>query len=125
MLLLSRAGFEAENLDDFKGLNQRDPWYAFLMLLLMFSLAGVPPMVGFYAKLVGARRPRVKAGQIWLAVVAVMFSLIGAFYYLRVVKLMYFDEPEATAPRVGGAAACAGERLAAARAIGAVALASR
>ncbi len=97
VLLLSRAGFEAENLDDFKGLNARSPWYAFLMLLLMFSLAGVPPTVGFYAKL-SVLQPLLTADMTWLAVVAVLFSLIGAFYYLRIVKLMYFDEPTDTAP---------------------------
>ena len=97
ILLLSRAGFEAENLDDFKGLNARSPWYAFVMLLLMFSLAGVPPTVGFYAKL-SVLQPLLAGGMTWLAVVAVLFSLIGAFYYLRVVKLMYFDEPIDTAP---------------------------
>ena len=98
ILLLSRAGFEAENLDDFKGLNQRSPWYAFIMLLLMFSMAGIPPTVGFYAKLVGAAGGRSSAGYVWLAVVAVLFSLVGAFYYLRIVKLMYFDAPVDTAP---------------------------
>lgn len=92
ILLLSRAGFEAENLDDFKGLNQRSPWHAFLMLLLMFSMAGVPPTVGFYAKF-SVLQAIVEAGHVWLAAVAVLFSLIGAFYYLRIVKLMYFDEP--------------------------------
>jgi NADH-quinone oxidoreductase subunit N len=97
MLLLSRNGFEAENLDDFKGLNQRSPWYAFLMLLLMFSMAGVPPTVGFYAKF-SVLQAIVEAGHLWLAVIAVAFSLIGAFYYLRIVKLMYFDEPVDTAP---------------------------
>jgi NADH-quinone oxidoreductase subunit N len=96
IMLLSRAGFEAENLEDFKGLNARSPWYAFLTLLVMFSLAGVPPTVGFYAKF-SVLQAVVDAGQVWLAVVAVMFSLIGAFYYLRVVKLMYFDEPKDTA----------------------------
>ncbi len=97
MLLLSRNGFEAENLDDFKGLNQRSPWYAFLMLLLMFSMAGVPPTVGFYAKF-AVLQAIVEAGHLWLAVIAVVFSLIGAFYYLRIVKLMYFDEPVDTSP---------------------------
>jgi NADH-quinone oxidoreductase subunit N len=97
ILLLSRAGFEAENLDDFKGLNQRSPWYAFLMLLLMFSMAGVPPTVGFYAKL-AVLQAVISAGYIWLAVIAVLFSLIGAYYYLRLVKLMYFDAPADTAP---------------------------
>ena len=97
ILLLSRSGFEAENLDDFKGLNQRSPWYAFLMLLLMFSMAGVPPTVGFYAKLT-VLQAVVNAGYVWLAVVAVLFSLVGAFYYLRLVKLMYFDAPADAAP---------------------------
>ena len=97
VLLLSRAGFEAENLEDFKGLNARSPWYAFIMLLLMFSLAGVPPTVGFYAKL-SVLQPLLAADMVWLAVVAVLFSLIGAFYYLRIVKLMYFDEPIDSAP---------------------------
>jgi NADH-quinone oxidoreductase subunit N len=97
ILLLSRAGFEAENLDDFKGLNQRSPWYAFLMLLLMFSMAGVPPTVGFYAKL-AVLQAIINIGLIWLAVVAVLFSLVGAYYYLRLVKLMYFEAPEDTAP---------------------------
>jgi NADH-quinone oxidoreductase subunit N len=92
IMLLARAGFEAENIDDFKGLNQRSPWFAFVMLLLMFSLAGIPPMVGFYAKL-SVLQAVLGAGQVWLAVVAVLLSLIGAFYYLRVVKVMYFDAP--------------------------------
>jgi NADH-quinone oxidoreductase subunit N len=92
LLLLSRAGFECENLDDVKGLNRTHPWYAFIMLVLMFSLAGIPPTAGFYAKL-AVLSAAVDAGQAWLAVVAVVLSLIGAFYYLRVVKLMYFDEP--------------------------------
>jgi NADH-quinone oxidoreductase subunit N len=93
IMLLSRAGFEADQLDDFKGLNQRNPWYAFIMLLIMFSLAGIPPTVGFYAKL-SVFQAVIDRGMLWLAVVAVLFSLIGAFYYLRVVKLMYFDEPQ-------------------------------
>ena len=97
ILMLSRAGFEAENLDDFKGLNQRKPWYAFLMMLIMFSMAGVPPTVGFYAKL-SVLQAVVNAGYVWLAVVAVVFSLIGAFYYLRLVKLMYFDAPQDSTP---------------------------
>jgi len=95
VVLLSRAGFEAERLEDFKGLNTRSPWFAFLMLLLMFSLAGVPPTVGFYAKL-AVLQAVLGAGQVWLAVVAVLFALIGTFYYIRVVKLMYFDEPVET-----------------------------
>ena len=92
VLLLSRKGFEAEDLNDFKGLNQRSPWFAMVMLLTMFSLAGVPPTVGFYGKF-SVLSAVVQTGQIWLAVVAVLFSLIGAFYYLRVVKVMYFDDP--------------------------------
>jgi len=97
VLLLSRAGFEADQLDDFKGLNQRSPWYAFLMLLTMFSLAGIPPTVGFYAKF-AVIEAAVDVGLVWLAVVAVMASLIGAYYYLRIVKLMYFDDPVDTSP---------------------------
>jgi NADH-quinone oxidoreductase subunit N len=95
ILLLSRVGFEADQLDDFKGLNRRSPWLAFLMLLLMFSMAGVPPTVGFYAKL-SVLQAVVELGYVWLAVAAVVFSLVGAFYYLRIVKLMYFDEPHDT-----------------------------
>lgn len=99
IILLSRSGFEADKLEDLKGLNQRSPWFAFVMLMLMFSLAGVPPMVGFYAKLT-VLQAVLAAGQVWLAVLAVMFSLIGGFYYLRVVKLMYFDAPVDQSPIV-------------------------
>lgn len=95
IMLLSREGFEAEDLEDFRGLNQRNSWHAFIMLLAMFSLAGVPPTVGFYAKL-SVLSAVLDVGYIWLAVFAVIFSLIGAFYYLRVVKLMYFDAPVVT-----------------------------
>jgi NADH-quinone oxidoreductase subunit N len=97
IMLLSREGFEADTLNDFKGLNQRSPWLAFMMLLLMFSMAGVPPTVGFYAKL-SVLSAAVNSGHIPLAVIAVLFSLIGAFYYLRIVKLMYFDAPESHVP---------------------------
>jgi len=97
ILLLSREGFEAELLDDFKGLNQRSPWYAFLMLLTMFSMAGLPPTVGFYAKL-SVLQAAFAAGFVWTTVLAVMFSLVGAFYYLRIVKLMYFDAPQDVTP---------------------------
>jgi len=100
LLFLSRAGFECETLEDMKGLNRRSPWYAFIMLVLMFSLAGIPPTAGFYAKL-AVLSAAVNAGQVWLAVVAVLLSLIGAFYYLRVVKLMYFDEPKLVTPVAG------------------------
>ena len=92
ILLLSRAGFEAENLDDFKGLNQKSKWYAFVMLVLMFSLAGIPPAVGFFGKLF-VLQAALEAGYTWLVVYAVLMSVIGAFYYLRIVKLMYMDAP--------------------------------
>ena len=101
IMLLSRVGFEADNLNDFKGLNQRSPWLAFMMLLLMFSMAGMPPTVGFYAKF-SVLNAVVQSGHVWLAVVAVLFSLIGAFYYLRIVKLMYFDAPESHEPIIFG-----------------------
>jgi NADH-quinone oxidoreductase subunit N len=97
ILLLSRKGFEADTLDDLKGLNTRSPWWAFVMLLVMFSLAGMPPTIGFYAKLL-VLQAAVKAGFVWLAVVGVLAALVGAFYYLRIVKLMYFDEPTDGAP---------------------------
>jgi len=97
IMLLSRQGFEAENLEDFKGLNQRSPWYAFMMLLLMFSMAGVPPTVGFYAKL-SVLQAALQAGYTGLVIAAVLMSVIGAFYYLRIIKLMYFDAPKDTAP---------------------------
>jgi len=104
LLYLSRAGFDCEALDDMRGLNRRSPWYAFLMLVLMFSLAGVPPTAGFYAKL-AVLSAAVAAGQVWLAVAAVVLSLVGAFYYLRIVKLMYFDEPVDSVAIVQGSTA--------------------
>ena len=100
ILLLSRAGHENEAISDLAGLNQRSPLYAAVMAACMFSLAGVPPMIGFYAKF-SVLQALVTSGQTWLimmAIIAVIMSLIGAFYYLRVVKLMYFDEPVSTAP---------------------------
>jgi NADH-quinone oxidoreductase subunit N len=97
LLFLSRAGFDCEWLDDMRGLSKRSPWYAFLMMVLMFSLAGLPPTAGFYAKF-AVLSAAVSAGQLWLAVAAVVLSLVGAFYYLRIVKLMYFDEPKDNAP---------------------------
>jgi NADH-quinone oxidoreductase subunit N len=96
IIVLSRAGFEAYNINDFKGLNERSPWLAFMMLILMFSMAGVPPTVGFYAKL-SVLQSIVQVDMVWLAVTAVIFSVIGAFYYLRIVKTMYFDKPEDSA----------------------------
>ncbi len=95
ILLLSRSGAEAETLDDFKGLNQRSPWFAFIMLTILFSMAGVPFFVGFFAKF-SVLQAVVASKQYWLAIVTVLFSLIGAFYYLRVVKVMYFDQPAVT-----------------------------
>jgi len=90
--LMARSGFECEQIEDLKGLHRRSPWMALVMLALMFSLAGVPPTVGFYAKLI-VLEAVVLAGYLWVAVFAVMMSLVGAFYYLRVVKTMYFDGP--------------------------------
>jgi len=91
IILLTRKGFEADNIDDLKGLNQRSPWFAFMMLIIVFSMAGVPPTVGFWAKL-AVLKAVVNIDMLWLALVAVFFSIIGIFYYLRIVKLMYFDE---------------------------------
>lgn len=93
ILLSSRSGFEAENIDDLKGLNDHNPWLAFLMLLLLMSLAGMPVLVGFYAKLV-VLQAIIGAGFIGLAIYAVLFTVIGVYYYLRVVKAIYFDKPE-------------------------------
>ncbi len=93
IIVLSHSGIEAENIDDLRGLNDRHPWYAFMMLLFLFSMAGVPPLVGFYAKL-AVLQAVVQAGFVWLAVLAVIMSVVGAFYYLRAVKLMYFDKPK-------------------------------
>ena len=92
ILLLARAGFEAEEIDDFKGLNQRNPWYAFVMLLAMASLAGIPPLFGFFAKLL-VLKAAIDAGMLWLAIVAIVFAIIGMYYYLHVIKVMYFDAP--------------------------------
>jgi NADH-quinone oxidoreductase subunit N len=94
-MFLARSGFESEEISDLSGLGKRAPWLAGIMTLFMFSLAGVPPMVGFYAKLaiLQALITTNQASYIVLAVIAVMLSLVGAFYYLRVVKVMYFDQP--------------------------------
>ncbi len=102
VMLLSRQGFESEQIDDLKGLAKRSPWFAGMMAILMFSLAGLPPTVGFYAKLavLQAVVSTNVAGYIWLAVAAVLLSLVGSYYYLRVVKVMYFDEPTDTRPIV-------------------------
>ena len=92
ILLLARQGFEADKIADFKGLNARSPWFAGMMAILMFSLAGLPPFVGFWAKL-GVIQAVLGVHMIWLGVVAVLFSVVGAYFYLRIVKLMYFDDP--------------------------------
>src|SRR3569623_2361268 len=95
--LLSRAGFEAENLEDFKGLIERSPWFAAMKAILMFSMAVVPPVLGFWAKF-AVLESVVRAGMVWLAVVGVIFAIIGAYYYLRLVKLMYFDNADEKTP---------------------------
>jgi NADH-quinone oxidoreductase subunit N len=100
--IMSSKGFDADQLDDLKGLNQRNPWFAAMMMLLMFSMAGVPPTVGFFAKLF-VLDAVISIDMVWLAIVAVAFSVIGAFYYIRIVKLMYFDKPESEEPFVAGA----------------------
>jgi len=92
IVLLARRGFEADNIEDFKGLNARDPWSAGMVLCVMASLAGIPPFLGFWAKL-AVLRAAINGGMLWLAIVGVVFAVIGAFYYLRVIKVMYFDEP--------------------------------
>ena len=93
LMLLSDETHECENISDLAGLNQHNAWYAFLMLLTMFSMAGIPPLMGFYAKF-AVIKELLGAGYVWLSVFAVVMSLIGAFYYLRVVKVMYFDPAE-------------------------------
>ncbi len=97
ILLLARAGFECEMIDDLKGLNRRSPWFAGMMAIAMFSLAGVPPLFGFFAKVL-VLKAAIDAHMLWLAIVAIVFSIIGLFYYLRVVKVMYFDAPMEDAP---------------------------
>ncbi|PHS32154.1 MAG: NADH-quinone oxidoreductase subunit NuoN [Methylophaga sp.] len=93
IILLSRQGFEADKIDDYKGLHERNPWYALMMLILMFSMAGIPPLVGFYAKLT-VIKSIIDVNLVSLAIVAVLMSVIGAFYYLRIIKVMYFDKAE-------------------------------
>src|SRR5690606_20719979 len=101
--MLSRKGFEADRIEDFRGLNARSPWMAALVLVIMVSLAGVPPLLGFWAKL-AVLQAAIAGDLMWLAIVGIVFAVIGAFYYLRVVKVMYFDEPagEAVSQREGG-----------------------
>ncbi len=97
IIVLSGKGYEADTLDDFKGLNQRSPWLAGMMLCAMFSLAGIPPFLGFWAKL-AVLRAVIEGGMLWLAIVGIVCAVIGCFYYLRVVKVMYFDEPPQGVP---------------------------
>jgi len=104
LVMMSREGYEVERLEDLKGLNERDSWQAAMMALVMFSMAGVPPTVGFMAKLL-VLEAVISVGLWWLALVAVFFSIIGAFYYLRVIKIMYFDKPETAEPLVFGTGA--------------------
>lgn len=92
VLLVSRAGYELNDMDDLRGLSDRSPMTAFLFMLVLFSMAGIPPMVGFYAKLV-VLQALIETGWLWLAILAVLFSILGAFYYLRVIRIMYFDAP--------------------------------
>jgi len=99
VILLSRAGYDAENISDFKGLNKRSPWFAFLVMIVMMSMAGVPPFVGFWAKL-QVLQAVVNIELIWLAVLAVLLSVIGAFYYLRIIKYTYFDDSDDDAPEI-------------------------
>ena len=94
IVMLSRNGFEADRIDDYKGLNQRSPWMAFMVLCVMASLAGVPPFLGFWAKL-AVLQAALEGGLMWLAIVGIVFAVVGAYYYLRVIKVMYFDAPEA------------------------------
>ncbi|MFZ1537581.1 MAG: NADH-quinone oxidoreductase subunit NuoN [Chromatiaceae bacterium] len=104
LVMLSREGYEVAHLDDLKGLNERNSWQAAMMALVMFSMAGVPPTVGFMAKLL-VLEAVISVGLWWLALVAVFFSIIGAFYYLRVIKIIYFDKSETAEPLVFGAGA--------------------
>jgi len=93
LTVMSGCGVEAENISDFKGLNSRSPWLAFMMLLVMFSLAGIPPLVGFMAKLL-VLEALIEVHLVWLAAVALILAVVGSYYYIRVVKVMYFEEPE-------------------------------
>jgi len=102
LLLLNRSGIEAEYINDLRGLNARDPWLAFMMLIIMFSMAGIPPLVGFFAKL-GVLEALISVHMVWLATLALVFAIIGAYYYLNVVKVMYFEEPEGEVTPVTGA----------------------
>lgn len=97
IMLMARQGFEADNISDLAGLNQRSPWFAFIMMILMLSMAGIPPTVGFWAKL-AVLSAVIDVNLVWMAIIAVFFSIIGIFYYLRVIKVMYFDAAVDTRP---------------------------
>jgi NADH-quinone oxidoreductase subunit N len=97
--LISKAGMEANDIKDFAGLNNRNPWLAFLMLILMFSMAGVPPIVGFIAK-VGVLEALIQVHMVWLAVVALLFAIVGVYYYIRVVRVMYFEDTESSSEKI-------------------------
>jgi NADH-quinone oxidoreductase subunit N len=94
---MSGRGFEADQIDDYKGLNARSPWLAGMILCVMASLAGLPPFLGFWAKL-AVLKAALQGDMLWLAIVGIVFAVIGAFYYLRVIKLMYFDAPVGEEP---------------------------
>lgn len=97
IIVMSSRGFEADKIDDYKGLNTRNPWLAGMILCVMASLAGLPPFLGFWAKL-AVLKAALQGDMLWLAIVGIVFAVIGAFYYLRVIKAMYFDEPEGKLP---------------------------
>ena len=97
LIVVSQSGYEVESINDLRGLNARSPWLALLMLIIMFSMAGIPPTVGFFAKM-GILQALIAAHQLWLATLAIIFAIIGSYYYLNVVKVMYFEEPEPTLP---------------------------
>lgn len=99
LVLLSKKGLEVEKISDLRGLNAKNPWLAFMMLLIMFSMAGIPPTAGFFAKL-GVLLALIEVHKIWLATLALVFAIIGAYYYLNVVKVMYFEEPEQAVPTI-------------------------
>src|SRR5690606_33761162 len=103
IVMLARQGFEADRIEDFRGLNARNPWMAGLVLLIMASLAGVPVLLGFWAK-VAVLRAALEADLMWLVLVGIVFAVIGAFYYLRVIKVMYFDQASGEAVTVRGGA---------------------
>lgn len=99
IIVMSGRGFDADNIDDYKGLNARSPWLAGMILCVMASLAGLPPFLGFWAKL-AVLKAALQGDMLWLAIVGIVFAVVGAFYYLRVIKAMYFDEPEGKMPAI-------------------------